>query len=260
MSSAFESLVQKLIARAFAASDCLPDTLPEHPWELFRAYWNRAHGLADGGGPVQPNPNAMSLATVDPDGSPSCRVVLCRGWEPDPGYLVFYTNYTGRKGRALLGVTASGERGWGSACCNFHWDTMDVQARFEGVAIKSPSDESDEYFAQRGLENRIGAWASDQSEPIGSRGELLMKIAEVIYRYDVDPTVLLAKHGDPSRAASEIPRPPHWGGFRLYPKRVELWCGSTSRVHDRAEWTRDVSVAAGKGVSCGAWRSTRIQP
>lgn len=259
MTGRFELLVQKLIGSAFATEDVLPDDLPQHPWGLFQGFWERAHG-ADSGRPIQPNPNAMTLATVDPDGQPSCRVVLCRGWEAEPGYLVFYTNYTGRKGQALVGDDSAGGRGHGVACVNFHWDALDVQARFEGVVVKSPSDESDAYFMSRGLENRIGAWASDQSTPIASRAELLMKVAEVIHEFDVDPTVLLSKPDDPARDAVDIPRPAHWGGFRLHPRRIELWCGSKTRVHDRAEWTREVQVETGQGVSSGPWRSTRLQP
>lgn len=259
MATAFEKLVELLIARAFDTGDTLPEKLPEHPWDIFQSWWDRAHGRAGGqpdARPVQPNPNCMTLATVDNDGSPSCRVVLCRGVHADPGLLVFYTNYTGRKGRAMLGEGP----GAGRACCNFHWDPLDLQARFEGFVVKSPAEESDEYFAQRGLENRLGAWASDQSEPIGSRGELLLKIAERIHEFNVDPTALIAKPGDPSREQAEVPRPPHWGGFRLYPKRVELWCGSKSRVHDRAQWTREVDVQPDGGVRVGPWGSTRVQP
>lgn len=257
MATAFERIVEKLIARAFYTDETLPDPLPAAPWRTFRDWWDRAHGAGENDRrPIQPNPNAMTLATVDEDGMPSCRVVLCRGIYEEPGCLVFYTNYTGRKGRAMLGAGPGG----GKACANFHWDPLDLQARFEGFVVKSPAEESDEYFAQRGLENRLGAWASDQSQPIGSRGELLMKIVERIHEFDIDPTALIAKEGDPARERGTVPRPPHWGGFRLFPRRIELWCGSKSRVHDRAEWQRDVDVQADGGVVCGPWSATRVQP
>lgn len=225
-------------------SELLPDLLPPDPFGIFKAWFDQA--WADR---RTPNANSMSLATVDEHGHPANRIVLCKHIQPDPGYIVFYTNYEGAKGRHLAAHPRA------AAC--FHWDFYSRQVRLSGPVVKSPPAESDAYFNSRHWMNRIGAWASAQSEPIASHDDLLAKVADVIERLDLDMMALMRiDEGGPDVA---IPRPPHWGGFRLFAERVELWCGGEGRVHDRAVWTRDLTPAEG-GFTGGAWSSTRLQP
>jgi pyridoxamine 5'-phosphate oxidase len=139
---------------------------------------------------------------------------------------------------------------WVSAC--FHWDSSERQARIEGRVSRVTPAESDAYFASREWEKKVGAWASDQSRPIASRDELLKKVAQSVRDLKVD---LISAF---TTGKADIPRPPHWGGFRLLAARVELWQGSTGRVHDRGEWTREIDDANGTPVS--PWRATRLQP
>ena len=115
----------------------------------------------------------------------------------------------------------------------FHWDAFGRQVRLEGRVVRSPGDESDEYFASRALDSRIGAWASLQSQPLDSRTTLLKRVAI-----------------EAARFGTHVPRPPHWGGYRLWPEAVELWIEGPFRVHDRARWTRTLEPA-GDGVQRG---------
>lgn len=227
---------------AFEVSQELPDPLPADPMPILRRWYDEARQHA-----VQPNPDAMTVATVDPDGRPSVRVVLCRRMDPDAGVVTFFTNRESRKGRAL----ASNPR----AACDFFWDPLDRQAIVEGRVVHATEAESDEYFYSRRPESRIAAWASDQSRPIGSRAELFERIVDVVARYGV-------KLDNPGEA--KIPRPPHWGGFHVIADRVELWCSSPVRVHDRAQWVREITPDPGGPVKgafrAGPWKATRLQP
>ena len=224
------------------SSEMLPDPLPGEPFGLFGAWFDEARERE-----IQPNPNAMTLATVDPDGRPSARIVLCKAIHPDPGRVVFYTNYNGRKGRALEANPY--------ASLVFHWDPLDRQVRIQGPVTRSPAEESDAYFRSRRWESRLGAWASDQSEPIESREALLEQVAERAIELGIDMTKVVDGGGE----NLEIPRPAHWGGYRVWAERVELWCAGTGRVHDRAEWTRELTLAD-DGFTADPWSATRLQP
>ncbi|MFM8639550.1 MAG: pyridoxamine 5'-phosphate oxidase [Planctomycetota bacterium] len=180
---------------------------PASPMEAFRRWFDAAHEAT-----ALPNPNAMSVATIDPDGRPSVRVVLCRGF--DERGIVFYTNRQSRTGEAL--------RAHPRACANFHWDPLDRQVRIEGSVTHTSEAESDAYWNSRPRENRVNACASQQSRPIGSRAALEAAVREVEERY----------------AGKDIPRPPHWGGFRIAPERVEFWQGHKHRLHDRMAYVR----------------------
>lgn len=230
-------------SEAFQIAQMLADPLPSEPFSLFRGWFDEAHHKR-----VQPNPNAFSLATIDADGRPSCRVVLCKDFDlsPQAGYLVFYTNYEGRKGRAM----AANPR---AAAC-FHWDSLDRQARFEGIAVKSPDAESDAYFRSRPLESRIGAWASQQSRPLATRAALMAQVVQTMSRFGVRDV------NDKAAQKMEIPRPPHWGGYRLWIDAAELWVGGPGRVHDRARWTRALPPAGPGRFAPGPWDVTRLQP
>ncbi|SAK72667.1 pyridoxamine 5'-phosphate oxidase [Caballeronia calidae] len=172
-----------------------------------------------------PEPNTMTLATVDAQGRPSARIVLIKG--VDERGFVFFTNYESRKGRELAANPA--------ASLLFYWIELERQVRIEGRVEKTSDEESDAYYASRPLGSRIGAWASDQSQPLESREALEAREREMI-----------AKFGDAP------PRPPHWGGYRLVPDTVEFWQGRPSRLHDRIVYTRD---SAGD-----PWRIARLAP
>lgn len=225
-----------------APGHMLPDPLPPEPFTLFRAWFDAAHRLK-----VQPNPNAMALATVGADGKPSAHIVLCKGIDPASGHIVFYTNYRGRKARDLDAHPHA-------AVC-FHWDDLDKQVRIEGPVVKSPASESDAYFHSRPWISRVGAWTSDQSEPVGGRNALVQKLYSSMMRFGIDPEKLPG-----AEAVVRVPRPEHWGGYRLFAERVELWSAGEGRLHDRAEWVRTLRPTDGAFAADGPWRCTRLQP
>lgn len=208
----------------------LSDPLPACPFDIVER-WLREAGQSGAG----PNPTAMTVATADSNGHPSARVLLCRGVEPDPGYFVFYSNRRSRKGAEL--------RPGAHAAAVFHWDVLRRQIRIEGPVVHSPDSESDAYFATRPRPSQIAAWASDQSEPIESRSALLDRLHQCDRRFADGP----------------IPRPPYWGGYRLYCRLVELWVGAEGRAHDRAQWVRAL-LRQGDGFSGGNWELSRLQP
>ena len=175
-----------------------------------------------------PEPNAMTLATVGANGRPSTRVVLIKGF--DARGIVWYTNYTSRKGHELAANPY--------AALQFHWVELERVARIEGRVEKATAQESDAYFASRPLDSRIGAWASPQSQVIASRSVLVANAAKVSAQFL--PTLL---KGGP-------PRPPHWGGYRLVPDTWEFWQGRKSRLHDRLRYRLDGS----------AWVRERLAP
>jgi pyridoxamine 5'-phosphate oxidase len=228
------------LASLLAAESPLPERLPADPFPLFKAWLDEEVAAKR-----QPDPNSMCVATIGPAG-PRSRVCLCRGVDTAGGYIVFYTNYQSDKGRELATSPA--------AAATFHWNHTARQARIEGQAVKSPAAESDTYFKTRPWESRLSAWASNQSRPLESREQLLAQYADVIKKLGLDPETL-AKQG----AQADIPRPPHWGGYRLWASRVELWTGGPGRMHDRAAWTRTLTPKA-DGFSATPWSATRLQP
>ncbi len=182
-----------------------------------------------------PNPNAMALATVGASG-PSARIVLCKALSVADGYVVFYTNYESRKARELLTEQ--------SAAAVFHFDHAGRQVRLEGAVVLSPATESDAYFSSRHRASQIGAWASDQSQPIDNRDALAQQLKQ--RRADLD-------------ADTEIERPAHWGGFRLWAQAVELWCDGDARLHDRYRYERELKPDGEHWVA-GPWSARRLQP
>lgn len=226
--------------------ETLPEALPGEPFGLFTTW------LADAGAAkAQPNPNAMTLATVDERGRPVARVVLARGIDSARGFVTFYTNRQSAKGGQL-------ERGGvGHAAGLFHWDHLERQVRIEGPVTRCTDVESDAYFASRPVLSRVAAWASQQSRPLVDRAQLIEQYRAALTRFGLEDR-------EPPRGTSvNVPRPPHWGGYRLWAERVELWLGHANRLHDRAEWTRPLTPATVDGVAGfegGAWTSRRLQP
>lgn len=214
----------------------LPDTLPDNPMCWLESWLAFATANV-----IQRNPNAMTVATVGADGCPSARVVLCKGLVARPGYVVFYTNYMSRKAADIVANS--------NVSLVFHWDSIGRQARIEGVAVHSPSTESDRYFASRSRGSQLGAWGSDQSQPIASRAALFEQL-EARARE-------LSKHDDDQ---APVRRPPHWGGIRVWAKAIELWIEGADRVHDRARFVRDLRPADDGDFTVGNWRGTRLQP
>lgn len=219
-----------------AADELLPDPLPADPMSMFASWFSEARTRQ-----VQPNPDAMVLATVGDNGAPAARVVLCKRLVADQGFVVFFTNYDSRKGRELTTHPR--------AATVFHWDAMHRQVRLEGPILRSPAPESDQYFATRAFESRIGAWASKQSEPLASRTKLTDQVREVMQRLGLGPA-----------AQGEVPRPPNWGGFRLWIDTIELWAEGAGRIHDRALWRRTLTKKDEFSYSGSPWTATRLNP
>ena len=173
-----------------------------------------------------PEPTAMTLATVGDGGHPAARIVLLKGVGAE-GFL-FFTNYDSRKGRELAAHPY--------AALLFHWVELERQVRVEGKVSRASAADSDAYFASRPPLSRIGAWASPQSDPIPDRDWLEREFSTVQERYAADP--------------DSIPRPPHWGGYRLLPSTFEFWQGRRSRLHDRIRYR----------LEAAHWRIERLAP
>lgn len=193
--------------------------VPSDPLALFARWFGEARQAQ------APEPNAMTLATVTPDGRPSARVVLLKGVEG--GGFVFYTNQHSHKGRDL------DANPW--AALTFWWAPLERQVRVEGRAAKVADHEADAYFALRPRSAQLGAWASAQSTPISSRCVL----DEEHTRYDA------------MFQGRDVPRPPHWGGYRVTPNLIEFWQGRPSRLHDRLRYDLD---------EAGRWGLARLAP
>ena len=178
----------------------------DDPLSLFDAWFSEAEAS-------EPNdPNAMALATADADGRPSVRMVLLKGHGAD-GFF-FYTNREGRKAADLAANP--------QAALLFHWKSLRRQVRVEGPVTLATESQSDAYFASRGRDSRIGAWASDQSRPLDARETFEARVAEVTARFE----------------GQDVPRPPFWGGYVVAPERIEFWQDRAHRLHERRLFTR----------------------
>jgi pyridoxamine 5'-phosphate oxidase len=194
------------------------DLLERDPIAMFGAWF------ADARASVRPLPHAVALATSGPGGRPSVRMVLMKDF--DAAGFVFYTNYKSRKARDL----AKNAR----ASLLFYWGSLERQVRIEGRVTKVARRESDAYFSTRSRGSQIGAWASPQSDAIADRAALDRLCADAAARY-----------------ASAVPRPPHWGGYRLAPETIEFWQGREDRLHDRIVYRRSRN---------GRWAIERLAP
>jgi len=174
-------------------------------------------------------PNAMALATIDPDGAPSIRTVLLR--RLDEHGLAFYTDYNSRKGRALLAHP--------DVAAVFPWYVLHRQVTIAGRVERTGDADSDDYFSARPRGAQVAAWASEQSHPIADRAALEQRVKDAEHRFE---------------GTSELPRPERWGGFRIVPHRLEFWQGRTSRLHDRLVFERE------PGLPGAPWQLSRLQP
>ena len=170
-------------------------------------------------------PNAMVISTIDPDGAPTSRTVLCRGVSEHG--ITFFTDYTSQKGLALEVHP--------EVAVVFPWYTLHRQIKIRGFVEKVSEADSDAYFDTRPRDSRIGAWASDQSQPIDSREALEEKVAEATRRFD---------------GVEQVPRPEKWGGYLIRPTSIEFWAGRRSRLHDRVRFVK----------SADGWEIERLQP
>jgi pyridoxamine 5'-phosphate oxidase len=170
-------------------------------------------------------PNAMTLATATPDGRPSARILLLKGF--DERGFVFYTNYEGRKSWELETNPY--------AALVFYWGELERQVRIEGRVSRVSEEESDAYFEGRPRGSQLGAWVSEQSRPVRDRGALEERLRELEAEYE----------------GRDVPRPPFWGGYRVEPEVIEFWQGRENRLHDRLRYRRSES---------GGWRRERLQP
>jgi pyridoxamine 5'-phosphate oxidase len=206
------------LRRRYTKSGLVESDLPDEPMALFSAWFEQA--LETG----VPEPNAMTLATISPEGLPDARIVLLKGVEDES--VVFYTNYESQKGLDLAANPV--------ATCVFWWAELERQVRISGEVQKVSEEESTEYFLSRPRESRIGAWTSDQSRPVQNRDELQKRFEELQERFD----------------GQEIPKPDYWGGYALQISRIEFWQGRPGRLHDRIEYRK-----SGSG-----WTRRRLAP
>ncbi len=195
----------------------------ENPIALFSTWFEDAKA-------TEPDvPDAMTLSTVDAEGMPNGRVVLLKGVDAGgEGGFVFFTNYESQKGVELAATP--------KAALTFHWKSLKRQVRVQGTISKTSTAESDAYFASRPRGSQIGAWASDQSRPLESLDALMAHAMKVVERF-----------GD-----NDIPRPDHWGGYRLTPTSIEFWQDRADRLHERRRFTRTANNAP--------WKMTRLNP
>ena len=198
----------------------MSDDTEEDPFALFARWFEEAKAAEIN------DPNGMALATVDPDGLPDVRMVLLKG--ADNAGFVFYTNTQSAKGGQL---DASGK-----AALLFHWKSLRRQVRARGLITRVTDAEADAYFASRPRDSRIGAWASDQSRPMEGRFTLEKRVAEYALKFGV----------------GEVPRPPHWTGYRLTPLAIEFWRDRPFRLHDRLAFRREGPE--------GTWALSRLFP
>jgi pyridoxamine 5'-phosphate oxidase len=192
----------------------------EDPFQLFGEWYEDAKKS-------EPNdPNAMALATVDDSGLPNVRMVLLKDFDKDG--FVFYTNFESQKGQEILATE--------KAALVFHWKSLRRQVRVRGLAERVSDAEADAYFKSRARDSRIGAWASQQSRPLKGRFELETAVAMYTAKY----------------AIGEVPRPPHWSGFRVRPVSIEFWHDRPFRLHDRVVFRR--------AEPKGGWSKDRLYP
>ncbi|MBD2136661.1 pyridoxamine 5'-phosphate oxidase [Anabaena sp. FACHB-1237] len=207
------------LRRDYSLQDLNEKDVDHNPFKQFQTWFSQAVEAQ------LTEPNAMTLATCTPDGQPAARMVLLK--DVDEQGFVLFTNYNSHKGQELA-INPQ-------AALVFWWAELERQVRVVGTVEKISSAQSDSYFEVRPPKSRLGAWASNQSEVIPSREILEQQLKDFERKYE----------------NQEVPRPPHWGGYRVIPTKIEFWQGRSSRLHDRLLYTR---------LEDGSWKIERLSP
>jgi len=214
--------------------------MTQNPLLLLQSWFNEAMELD-----LQPNPDTMAIATSNSQGLPNVRMVLCKEINTEEGYVVFYTNYNSVKSMEIK------ENPKCSAL--FHWDKLGYQIRIRGEILQSPDEENDAYFASRHLGSQVGAWASNQSDPVEDRQALDDQFRKILDRFNLTSESI-------TRNEQKIPRPPHWGGYRLWIEEIEFWLNQKDRLHDRLHFRRALTISSEGIETEKKWTVKRLQP
>ena len=218
----------------------LSQSMTQNPLLLLQSWFNEALELD-----LQPNPDTMVIATSNSQGLPNVRMVLCKEINTEEGYVVFYTNYNSVKSMEIK------ENPKCSAL--FHWDKLGYQIRIRGEILQSTDKENDAYFASRHLGSQVGAWASNQSNPVEDRQALDDQFRKILDRFNLTSESI-------TRNEQKIPRPPHWGGYRLWIEEIEFWLNQKDRLHDRLHFRRTLTIS-NEGIEAEKnWTVKRLQP
>ena len=214
--------------------------MTQNPLLLLQSWLNEAMELD-----LQPNPDTMAIATSNSQGLPNVRMVLCKEINTKEGYVVFYTNYNSVKSLEIK------ENPKCSAL--FHWDKLGYQIRISGEILQSPDEENDTYFASRHLGSQVGAWASNQSNPVEDREALDDQFKKILDRFNLTSESI-------TRNEQKIPRPPNWGGYRLWIEEIEFWLNQKDRLHDRLHFRRALTISSEGIETEKKWTVKRLQP
>ena len=218
----------------------LSQSMTQNPLLLLQSWLNEAMELD-----LQPNPDSMAIATSNSQGLPNVRMVLCKEINTEEGYVVFYTNYNSVKSMEIK------ENPKCSAL--FHWDKLGYQIRIRGEILQSTDKENDAYFASRHLGSQVGAWASNQSNPVEDRQALDDQFRKILDRFNLTSESI-------TRNEQKIPRPPHWGGYRMWIEEIEFWLNQKDRLHDRLHFRRALTIS-NEGIEAEKnWTVKRLQP
>ena len=218
----------------------LSQSMTQNPLLLLQSWLNEAMELD-----LQPNPDTMAIATSNSQGLPNVRMVLCKEINTEEGYVVFYTNYNSVKSLEIK------ENPKCSAL--FHWDKLGYQIRIRGEILQSPDEENDTYFASRHLGSQVGAWASNQSNPVEDREALDGQFKKILDRFNLTSESI-------TRNEQKIPRPPNWGGYRLWIEEIEFWLNQKDRLHDRLHFRRALTISSEGIETEKKWTVKRLQP
>ncbi|OUU78392.1 MAG: pyridoxamine 5'-phosphate oxidase [Gammaproteobacteria bacterium TMED78] len=216
---------------------------PDNPLKLVEEWLKEATD-----GKVQRHPNAMSLSTLNIKNKVSSRIVLIKNLSSKFDYITFYTNYLSKKAEDLNSNN--------SAAGLFHWDKLGKQIRIEGCVMRSPEEESDNYFAKRPWRSQLNAWASMQSQPISSQDYLEKERIKKAKTFGIPEKELLSKNTDYDIS---LPRPSYWGGYRLWIDMIEFWQEGKDRYHQRLKFKRKIEPK-GEIFTCSQWVSEYLQP
>ena len=218
----------------------LSQSMTQNPLLLLQSWLNEAMELD-----LQPNPDTMAIATSNSQGLPNVRMVLCKEINTEEGYVVFYTNYNSVKSLEIK------ENPKCSAL--FHWDKLGYQIRIRGEILQSPEKENDNYFASRHLGSQVGAWASNQSNPVEDREALDDQFKKILDRFNLSSEAI-------TQNEQKIPRPPNWGGYRLWIEEIEFWLNQKDRLHDRLHFRRALTISSEGIETEKKWTVKRLQP